>query len=121
LVDEDPAQARAAWVAARVAHYRDRRQARHANSRQNLQDQDKTAEQQRRASLCYLDVHRVAQRIVDERKPGVAPRVIRRIVRTMLDLSLVPTHDRIERRRLHARLRRLRKQTGLPLDPTLLR
>jgi hypothetical protein len=39
----------------------------------------------------------------------------------MLDLSLVPTHDRIERRRLHARLRRLRKQTGLPLDPTLLR
>ncbi|MDQ2682468.1 MAG: hypothetical protein M3Y37_02970 [Chloroflexota bacterium] len=73
-----------------------------------------------RASLQYLDVSQVVRRMLHERRPGVTPRVLRQVVVTMIEADTLEDLDGDQRARLLARLRRLRRQTGLTLDVQML-
>jgi hypothetical protein len=121
LVDSEPDMAQQAFARAKSAHYREQRRLRRFRPGTEpvaggLEPDDRPAVR----TGGYLNVAHVVQRIMVERKPGLETRVVRRVVVTMLDAQMVGRRNLIERRRILAKLRRLRRQTGLPLDVGML-
>lgn len=119
LVEEDLELAEATFHELRKAFYRRHRRTRVTGY--DTVDADKEAAPVVRPIPSYIDVAAMVRRIQHERRTGIEPRVMRRVVLAMMDAQLVSPRDRVERARVTARVRRLRKQTGLPMDLAILK